>query len=156
METNWKELFEEKSPDFLVYDKQSGSRWLDKEKLIAFISQVEQAAFERGSKNPEIGVEAVYGFEAGKAALREELRSKVQGMKAPQVCVGYAPGDNAVGSEHRAFGYNNALGDVLTLLQMKDYSHYHCWDQKQPPACGLTVEHKQCCLCGRKRSTIEQ
>lgn len=27
-------------------------------------------------------------------------------------------------------------------------SHYHCWDQDQPPACGVKLEdHKQCCLC---------
>lgn len=26
-------------------------------------------------------------------------------------------------------------------------SHYHCWEQKQPPACGLKGEHKRCCLC---------
>lgn len=27
-------------------------------------------------------------------------------------------------------------------------SHSHCWDQKQPSACGIPLEkHKQCCLC---------
>lgn len=32
--------------------------------------------------------------------------------------------------------------------QKKDHSHYHCWDQKKGPACGIPLEkHKQCCLC---------
>lgn len=27
-------------------------------------------------------------------------------------------------------------------------SHSHCWDQKQPPACGIPLKkHTQCCLC---------
>ena len=34
---------------------------------------------------------------------------------------------------------------------MTDNSHYHCWDQKQPPACGLKGEHKRCCLCEATR-----
>ncbi len=25
--------------------------------------------------------------------------------------------------------------------------HRHCWDQEQPPACGIKGEHKICCLC---------
>lgn len=30
----------------------------------------------------------------------------------------------------------------------RDYSHHHCWDQKQPPACGIPLDkHTQCCLC---------
>jgi len=30
----------------------------------------------------------------------------------------------------------------------RDYSHSHCWDQKQPPACGIPLfKHPQCCLC---------
>lgn len=37
----------------------------------------------------------------------------------------------------------------------KDYerhSHYHCWDQDQPPACGIPLEkHEQCCLCDLKK-----
>lgn len=33
----------------------------------------------------------------------------------------------------------------------RDYSHYHCWDQDQPPACGIPIEkHEQCCLCDLK------
>ncbi len=28
------------------------------------------------------------------------------------------------------------------------HSHTHCWDQEQPPACGISLEkHTQCCLC---------
>lgn len=30
-------------------------------------------------------------------------------------------------------------------------SHSHCWDQKQPSACGIPLEeHEQCCLCDMK------
>lgn len=30
----------------------------------------------------------------------------------------------------------------------RDYSHTHCWAQKQPPACGIPLDkHTQCCLC---------
>jgi hypothetical protein len=32
----------------------------------------------------------------------------------------------------------------------QDYSHSHCWEQKQPPACGITTQHKRCCLCSEK------
>lgn len=32
-----------------------------------------------------------------------------------------------------------------------DFSHTHCWDQKQPSACGIPLEeHEQCCLCPKK------
>lgn len=34
---------------------------------------------------------------------------------------------------------------------MTNHSHYHCWEQKQPPACGLNMEHQCCCLCGESR-----
>lgn len=30
-------------------------------------------------------------------------------------------------------------------------SHSHCWDQTQPPACGIPLgRHEQCCLCDLK------
>lgn len=28
----------------------------------------------------------------------------------------------------------------------RDFSHYHCWESKNPP-CGQKVEHLYCCLC---------
>ncbi len=34
-----------------------------------------------------------------------------------------------------------------------DYSHNHCWNQKQPSACGIPLEkHTQCCLCDKSYS----
>lgn len=33
----------------------------------------------------------------------------------------------------------------------RNYSHTHCWDQNEPPACGQPIEnHTQCCLCDCK------
>lgn len=33
-------------------------------------------------------------------------------------------------------------------------SHFHCWKQKQPSACGIPLEkHEQCCLCDLKVPT---
>lgn len=34
------------------------------------------------------------------------------------------------------------------MTPYSQHSHYHCWDQKQPPACGQTTHHTVCCLCG--------
>lgn len=32
--------------------------------------------------------------------------------------------------------------------QYERISHIHCWNEKQPSACGISLEkHKQCCLC---------
>jgi len=40
------------------------------------------------------------------------------------------------------------LGEKSNIDYEKSCSHYHCWDQDQPPACGISLEnHKQCCLC---------
>lgn len=38
----------------------------------------------------------------------------------------------------------------------RNYSHYHCWDQKTP-ACGQPLEkHKQCCLCDTLSPQVEK
>lgn len=30
----------------------------------------------------------------------------------------------------------------------RNWSHTHCWNQEDPPACGISLEkHAQCCLC---------
>lgn len=64
--------------------------------------------------------------------------------------------------------HNTALDAVLALLletkdcpcggPRKEYkSHYCCWEQKQPPACGQELAtHKQCCLCERAAPTKEK
>jgi len=40
------------------------------------------------------------------------------------------------------------LGKNAVIDYERNHSHYHCWKQSQPPACGQTLEnHKQCCLC---------
>lgn len=43
-----------------------------------------------------------------------------------------------------------------TLYNYERHSHQHCWDQKQPPACGIALEaHNQCCLCDLKNDNLE-
>ena len=43
------------------------------------------------------------------------------------------------------------LGDKADIDYERNYSHYHCWHQEQPPACGIPLEnHKQCCLCDKE------
>lgn len=43
------------------------------------------------------------------------------------------------------------LGDKAEIDYERNYSHYHCWHQEQPPACGIPLEnHKQCCLCDKE------
>lgn len=40
------------------------------------------------------------------------------------------------------------LGKHAVIDYERNHSHYHCWHQDQPPACGIPLEkHKQCCLC---------
>ena len=40
------------------------------------------------------------------------------------------------------------LGKNSVIDYERNSSHYHCWSQNQPPACGQKLEdHKQCCLC---------
>lgn len=40
------------------------------------------------------------------------------------------------------------LGTKAVIDYEKNHSHYHCWNQTQPSACGIKLEnHKQCCLC---------
>ena len=42
------------------------------------------------------------------------------------------------------------LGKNAVIDYANDYSHYHCWNQTQPSACGIPLEkHTQCCLCGQ-------
>ena len=42
------------------------------------------------------------------------------------------------------------LGDEAEIDYDRNYSHYHCWNQKQPSACGQPLkDHKQCCLCDK-------
>lgn len=36
----------------------------------------------------------------------------------------------------------------MTTPHTKHKDHSHCWEQKQPPACGIDVNHLICCLCG--------
>jgi hypothetical protein len=39
----------------------------------------------------------------------------------------------------------------------RDYSHTHCWNQKQPSACGIPLEkHTQCCLCDMPKPQEEK
>jgi len=54
--------------------------------------------------------------EAGRLSLKTELVEKVRGIKRSEYAVGDAPGDNAVGSEHRAFGFNAAIDIVLLII----------------------------------------
>lgn len=43
------------------------------------------------------------------------------------------------------------LGDKADIDYDRNYSHYHCWHQEQPSACGIPLEdHKQCCLCDKE------
>ncbi len=53
--------------------------------------------------------------EAQTAALREQIEQ----LRPLQSSIGEAPGDNAVGSEQRAFGRNNAIDAILSLLPPK-------------------------------------
>lgn len=40
------------------------------------------------------------------------------------------------------------LGEHSVIDYERNHSHYHCWHQDQPPACGIPLEkHTQCCLC---------
>ena len=42
------------------------------------------------------------------------------------------------------------LGKNAVIDYANNYSHYHCWNQTQPPACGIPLEkHTHCCLCGQ-------
>lgn len=41
---DWRQEYELAKPKFLIYDKQSGSRWLDDENLLQFITTVETDA----------------------------------------------------------------------------------------------------------------
>ena len=53
------------------------------------------------------------------ASQKEELRGEIEKMRRPAYMVGSAPGDEAVGSEQRAFGANSVLDAVLSLLTPK-------------------------------------
>lgn len=40
------------------------------------------------------------------------------------------------------------MGDKAHIDYERNHSHYHCWNQEQPSACGIPLEkHKYCCLC---------
>lgn len=41
----------------------------------------------------------------------------------------------------------NIIEVMKDVKELKDHSC--CWEQNQPPACGIKTEHKICCLCGR-------
>ena len=28
-------------------------------------------------------------------------------------------------------------------------THFHCWEQEQPPSCGQKIKHLVCCLCDK-------
>lgn len=58
----WEVEFEDKKSGFLVYDKQSGSRWLDDEKIKDFITHQRQQA---------------------QAELREELVQQLKDARLP-------------------------------------------------------------------------
>lgn len=46
------------------------------------------------------------------------------------------------------------LGEKASIDYERNFSHYHCWDQKQPSACDIPFDkHKQCCLCDSKPQT---
>jgi hypothetical protein len=48
------------------------------------------------------------------------------------------------------------LGEKAHIDYERNYSHYHCWDQSKPPACGQKLEdHKQCCLCDTPTPTTD-
>lgn len=38
----------------------------------------------------------------------------------------------------------------MSKIPYYQIDHYHCWDQEQPPACGLD-KHTHCCLCAIPR-----
>lgn len=47
------------------------------------------------------------------------------------------------------------LGTYANIDYDRNSSHYHCWHQNQPPACGIPLaEHSQCCLCDTQYSMI--
>jgi hypothetical protein len=48
---NWEEEFDTEKAKFTVYNKQSGSRFLDEEVLKSFISKVRQEAYEEGKES---------------------------------------------------------------------------------------------------------
>ena len=51
----------------------------------------------------------------------------------------------------------NILGEKSHIDYERNHSHYHCWNQDQPPACGQKLEnHKQCCLCDTPTPSLEK
>lgn len=48
-----------------------------------------------------------------------QFSAEIDGMMANKEAVGDAPGDNAVGSEQRAFGRNSALSELKKKLTDK-------------------------------------
>lgn len=60
--------------------------------------------------------------EEQEAIVKAEMKSlleKVEEMKPTLEQIGEAPGDNAVGSEHRAFGRNKALENIKALINKR-------------------------------------
>jgi hypothetical protein len=49
--------------------------------------------------------------------LLASLVEKMEGKRPSAIEIGDAPGDNAVGSEHRAFGRNIAIDQCITIIK---------------------------------------
>lgn len=64
-------------------------------------------------------------------------------------CTCHVPAANAITD------YEPGLKNIVFENQLKanfpasdtHKSHSHCWEQRQPPACGLKGKHIRCCLC---------
>ncbi len=49
---------------------------------------------------------------------------------------------------------NNHEAKEPAQSNYEERSHSHCWNQKQPPACGLKGKHLRCCLCPAPAPTL--
>lgn len=102
----FKHVYYDKSPD--VID-------LDYGDLESFIAEVAEEVRKDEAKFFEGEIPIIQ-----RKAVREErirIKAALVGMQRSEEAVGDAPGDNAVGSEQRAFGFNSAIDTALKVVE---------------------------------------
>ncbi len=54
--------------------------------------------------------------------------------------------------------FNDRFTGVMKELADEEAykSHFHCWEQKQPPACGIKTYHLRCCLCPTTQKPLQE
>lgn len=99
------EMFDDKFP--MIYQlpaSERGLNFLESKEAVTFAPSPEKARIKSF-------------LTSSHRTLLEAMLREIEGNKRPEYAVGDAPGDNAVGSEQRAFGYNLALSDLTKLIQ---------------------------------------